>query len=127
MRRYHNIVQRSTSQRIIMKLSSISLHIFLICSSLRVSAFTSKVSQSTVPYRILKNTPTCISAYIGQEFDETPSSPFDDNNKDSLDTNKYVQSMSPEERTENLKVMRQIFNHDLADLQRRRDYAGKLS
>lgn len=32
--------------------------------------------------------------------------------------------MSPDERKENLNVMRQIFKYDLADLQRRRDYAG---
>lgn len=34
------------------------------------------------------------------------------------------QVMSNDERKENLSVMRQIFKYDLADLQRRRDYAG---
>jgi len=66
---------------------------------------------------------TSLSAYLGQNFDEAPSS-IDNNNENQDTADNYVQSLSPEERNENLKVMRQIFNHDLADLQRRRDYAG---
>jgi len=47
----------------------------------------------------------------------------DDEDNDTNDDD-YVQKMTPDERRENLTVMKQIFKHDLADLQRRRDYAG---
>jgi len=42
------------------------------------------------------------------------------------DDENYVQTMSPEERRENLNVVRQIYNADLGDLLRRKDYAGWL-
>merc|ERR1712228_111702 len=35
-----------------------------------------------------------------------------------------TQSLSADQRRDNLAVIRQIFKYDLADLQRRRDYAG---
>ena len=68
-----------------------------------------------------------LSAYLVQDFSSSPASPNNnENDRNSLqhDASKYVQKMSPEERRENLNVMTQIFKHDLADLQRRRDYAG---
>merc|ERR1719491_1113203 len=39
-------------------------------------------------------------------------------------TKELEQTLTPSEREENLSAMRQIFKYDLADLQRRRDYAG---
>lgn len=41
-----------------------------------------------------------------------------------MDESNLKQSLSTEQRRENLSVMRQIFKNDLADLQRRRDYSG---
>lgn len=57
-------------------------------------------------------------SFLGQDDDD------DDDTTGVLDESKYVQKLSSEERRENLDVMKQIFKYDLADLQRRRDYAG---
>lgn len=75
----------------------------------------------------ISSSKTFLSAYLGQDFNSPPS--FANNNSgsngnDDLDESKYVQKLSPDERRENLDVMKQIFKFDLADLQRRRDYAG---
>lgn len=77
---------------------------------------------------------TCLvplSVSLNQDFDTSPS-PSRKNSKSIVDdkdttANKetnYVQTLSPEQRRENLNVMTRIFKHDLADLHRRRDYVG---
>lgn len=67
---------------------------------------------------LTKNSSTSLNmaGFLGQDEaddDITPSG-----------SGEYVQTMSDDERKENLEVMKQIFKFDLADLQRRRDYAG---
>lgn len=127
-----------------MKPSTFALPTLLILSSSTTSAFTGPQSSTFVARNTMQyvsstshihptistslsgstvGSSTSLSAYLGQNFDEPPSS-IDNNNENQDTASNYVQSLSPEERNENLKVMRQIFNHDLADLQRRRDYAG---
>jgi len=69
------------------------------------------------------STSSSLSAYLGQDFNASPSFSHG-NDGSSNDETAYVQKMSPEARRENLIVMKQIFKHDLADLQRRRDYSG---
>jgi len=46
------------------------------------------------------------------------------NQKNAKDEASLTQSLSNDQRKENLSVIRQIFKYDLADLQRRRDYSG---
>jgi len=57
------------------------------------------------------------SKYFPEEYEEDFEAVSDD---------QLVQTMSAEERAENLKVMRQIQKNDLKDLQERRDHAGYL-
>ena len=67
----------------------------------------------------LRNIHTYLSAgFLGQDEDDDGAGLVSDD--------KYVQKLSDDERKENLQVMKQIFRNDLADLQRRRDYAGWL-
>lgn len=64
--------------------------------------------------RVFRNKTTSLYAgFLGQDDED-----------DSINESDYVQKMTPDERRDNLGVMKQIFKHDLADLQRRRDYAG---
>ena len=116
-----------------MKPSNLALSTLLFVSSSSTSAFTpptyfNKVGlfipstthiHPTISSRSCPNAP--LSAYLGQDFDATPAS---SNNNDDSKKKEYVQKMTPDERKENLNVMKQIFKHDLADLRRRRDYAG---
>ena len=119
-----------------MKPSNLALSTLLIVSSSSTSAFTPPTfvvnpsGCTTVGYftpstshihPTISTHSSSLSAYLGQDFDTSPPS---SNSNDDNDDKKYVQKMSPDERRENLKVMTQIFKHDLADLQRRRDYAG---
>merc|ERR1712071_102853 len=63
------------------------------------------------------------ASFLGQDEGNDDAS-GDDSGGELDDADKYVQKMTPEERRENLIVMKQIFKSDLADLHRRRDYAG---
>lgn len=126
-----------------MKPSNLALSTLLIVSSPSTSAFTPPTfdaSPNTLRsslgffapstshiYPTISSSPfsteTSLSAYLGQDFNSSPSFSHGNDGNSNEETS-YVQKMSPEERRENLIVMKQIFKHDLADLQRRRDYSG---
>jgi ApaG protein len=53
-----------------------------------------------------------------------PSRYFKDDNKNTVPDDQLVQTMSQDERGENLKIMRQIKKHDLRELRMRKDHAG---
>lgn len=53
-----------------------------------------------------------------------PSRIFREKKEPKVSDDKLVQTMSADERKENLSVMRQIRKNDLPDLQRRKDHAG---
>jgi len=53
-----------------------------------------------------------------------PSRFFKDKSEPTIPDDQLVQTMTDEQRKENLTVMRQIKKNDLPDLQRRKDHAG---
>lgn len=117
-----------------MKPSPLALSILLYTFSSTTNAFN---IPTFVGSRILQSSVSPLSPVISSSIDATHyttssqlfagflgQDDFEDSSSGELDESKYVQKMTPDERRENLDVMKQIFKYDLADLQRRRDYAG---
>lgn len=118
-----------------MKISQLALVSFLYLAS-SCNAFTPTFIQTPhhqLQHQLSHNKKTLTSFYVGSLTKNSSTSlnmagflgqdEADDDITPS-GSGEYVQTMSDDERKENLEVMKQIFKFDLADLQRRRDYAG---
>eukprot|EP00590_Aulacoseira_subarctica_P000181 CAMPEP_0172438042 /NCGR_PEP_ID=MMETSP1064-20121228/72582_1 /TAXON_ID=202472 /ORGANISM="Aulacoseira subarctica , Strain CCAP 1002/5" /LENGTH=744 /DNA_ID=CAMNT_0013186567 /DNA_START=120 /DNA_END=2354 /DNA_ORIENTATION=+ len=81
-------------------------------------------------FRRAASTKLSAGGFLGQEVDDDDDDDDDetvggDSSSSSSSTSKiYKQTMTPDERKQNLAAMRQIFKYDLNDLQARADYAG---
>jgi len=120
-----------------MKPSTFALHTLLLLSASSPAAsfapptFSSFADPVASHVQIpITTSSTTLPAYIGEEYNAVPPrfARGSEVRRKAVDepkpTKDLVQRLSPEERTSNLEVMKQIFSNDLAVLLRGRDYAG---